>query len=70
MEEEERRDAVAQLGAMKHPDASRVAVGALKDLVRQRQGHCGLFDPGLAGEESAGNLIPLLADKMSLSGGK
>ncbi|HWN11502.1 MAG TPA: HEAT repeat domain-containing protein [Pyrinomonadaceae bacterium] len=63
VEEEERRDAVTQLGAMKHPDASRVAVAALKDISPSVRATAASSILALPGEESAANLIPLLSDK-------
>ena len=62
-EEEERRDAVSQLGAMKHSDASRVAVAALKDLSARVRATAASSILALPAEESATNLIPLLSDK-------
>lgn len=63
VEEEERRDAVSQLGAMKHPDASRAAVAALKDVSLRVRATAASSILSLPGEESAGHLIPLLSDK-------
>lgn len=62
-DEEERRDAVSQLGAMQHPDASRAAIPALKDpspIVRATAASTILSLPK---EDSAMNLLPLLSDK-------
>lgn len=63
MEQEERRDAVSQLGAMHHPDASRVAVSALKDPSPSVRATAASSVLDLPGEESAGYLLPLLSDK-------
>lgn len=62
-EEEERRDAVSQLGAMKHPDASRAAVAALSDASASVRATAASSILALSGEEGAGKLIPLLSDK-------
>lgn len=62
-EQEERRDAVSQLGAMKHPDASRAAIASLKDPSAGVRATAASSILALPGEESAGNLIPLLSDK-------
>jgi len=62
-EVEERRDALMRLGALRHPDASRVAVSGLSDalpIVRAMAVHAVLCLPA---EESAAALIPLLSDK-------
>lgn len=62
-DDEERRDAVSQLGALRHPDASRAAVSALKDpspIVRATAASAILALPS---EASVTNLIPLLSDK-------
>lgn len=62
-EVEERRDAVAQLGVMHHPDASRVALSALKDaepIVRATAAKAILALPVY---ESVESLTPLLSDK-------
>ena len=63
VEEEERRDAVSQLGAMHHPDASRVALPALNDASPSVRATAASSILDLPGEESARNLIPLLSDK-------
>jgi len=63
MEQEERRDAVSQLGAMHHPDASRVAVSALKDPSPSVRATAASSVLDLPGEESAGYLLPLLSDR-------
>lgn len=60
---EERRDAVMRLGALRHADASRVAVSALADpsaIVRIAAAVAVSFLPP---DESAVALIPLLNDK-------
>jgi len=60
---EERRDAVMRLKALRHPDASRAAVSALKDnlaIVRATASSAVLTLPG---EEAATSLLPLLDDK-------
>jgi HEAT repeat protein len=62
-ESEDRREAVAQLGSMHHPEASRVALSALSDpspIVRATAASAVLYLPL---EESVGSLLPLLADK-------
>jgi HEAT repeat protein len=62
-EVEERRDAVARLGALRHQEASRIAVLALKDpspIVRATATTAVLR---LSPDESAAVLIPLLNDK-------
>ncbi len=62
-EVEERRDALMRLGALRHPDASRVAVSGLSDafpIVRATAVHAVLW---LSAEESSTFLIPLLSDK-------
>lgn len=63
VEEEERRDAVSQLGAMKHPDASRVAAAGLNDPSARVRATAASSILALPAEESASNLIPLLSDK-------
>lgn len=60
---EERRDAVMRLKALRHPDASRAAVSALKDnlaIVRATATSAVLKLPS---EEAATSLLPLLDDK-------
>ncbi|MEP6920500.1 MAG: HEAT repeat domain-containing protein [bacterium] len=62
-EVEERRDAVMRLGALRHAEASRAAVGALHDaasIVRATATAAVLWLPA---DESAIALIPLLSDK-------
>ncbi len=61
---EERRDALMKLGALKHPDASRVAAVALNDpvpIIRVTAAHAVLSLPS---SEAATFLIPLLKDKL------
>ncbi len=63
VEIEERRDAVARLGALHHPEASRAALAGLKDsaaIVRVTAAAAVLHLPM---EESAASLLPLLNDK-------
>lgn len=63
-EAEDRRDAVMQLGAMRHPEASRIAVSALKDplpIVRASAARAISWLPPLEGSKV---LIPLLGDKV------
>ena len=62
-EQEERRDAVSQLGAMHHPDASRAAVFALKDSSASVRATAASSILALPRDESVINLIPLLSDK-------
>ncbi|MEP6819089.1 MAG: HEAT repeat domain-containing protein [bacterium] len=60
---EDRRDALMQLRAMQHPEASRVALSALNDpapMVRATAAAAVLWLPA---DESAASLIPLLSDK-------
>ncbi len=60
---EERRDAVQRLGAIKRPDASRVAAAALRDesaIVRATAAAAVLSLPA---EEAAAALAPLLGDR-------
>lgn len=62
-EGEERRDALARLGSMHHPEASRAALSALNDslpIVRATAVAAVLYLPP---SESAPSLIPLLSDK-------
>jgi HEAT repeat protein len=62
-ETEERRDAVMRLGAMKHPESSRVAAAALRDssaIVRATSARAILSLPST---EAAALLLPLLQDK-------
>ena len=63
LEVEERRDAIARLGALHHPEASRAALAGLKDLaaiVRVAAAGAVLYLPA---EESTASLLPLLNDK-------
>ena len=63
IEVEERRDAIARLGALHHPEASRAALAGLKDsaaIVRVTAAGAVLYLPS---EESATSLLPLLNDK-------
>ncbi len=62
-EGEERRDAVVRLGSMHHPEASRLAVSALKDPLATVRATAAMAILSLRAEDSAANLIPLLADK-------
>ena len=60
---EERRDALVQLRALRHPQASRVAKDSLGDaspIVRATAAGSVLWLPA---DEAAGSLVPLLADK-------
>jgi HEAT repeat protein len=63
IEVEERRDAVTRLGSMHHPDASRAALSALKDPMAIVRATASSAILSLPADESAANLIPLLADK-------
>ena len=63
IEVEERRDAIARLGALHHPEASRAALAGLKDsaaIVRVTAAGAVLYLPS---EVSATSLLPLLNDK-------
>lgn len=60
---EERRDALTRLGAMHHPDASRVAVTALTDPMPIVRVTAIAAIVSLPANESAASLLPLLADK-------
>lgn len=60
---EERRDAVTRLGSMHHPEASRVAIIALRDPLPIVRATAAASVLSLPVEESAGSLIPLLSDK-------
>lgn len=62
-EAEERRDAVSQLGAMHHTDASRVVVLALNDPSPRVRATAASSILALPSEECVRNLIPLLNDK-------
>lgn len=63
VEGEDRRDAVVRLGSMRHPEASRLAMSALKDPLAIVRATAAMAILSLPPEESATNLIPLLADK-------
>src|ERR1043166_1037520 len=61
---EERRDALMRLGAMNHPDASRVAMSALNDsepVVRVTAAHA---TASLPAADALTALTPLLTDKL------
>ena len=63
VEIEDRRDAVARLGSLHHPEASRAALPGLNDsaaIVRVTAAAAVLYLPM---EESAASLLPLLNDK-------
>ena len=60
---EERRDAVMRLKALRHPDASRAAVSALKDNLAIVRATASSAVLSLQGEEAATSLLPLLDDK-------
>lgn len=62
-ETEERREAVTRLGSMHHPAASRAALPALRDPVAIIRATAAAAILSLPPGESAGYLIPLLADK-------
>src|SRR5882672_11440768 len=62
-ETEERREAVTRLGSMHHPAASRAALPALRDPVAIIRATAASAILSLPPGESAGYLIPLLADK-------
>jgi HEAT repeat protein len=62
-EDEERRDAVMRLGALRHPDASRVAISALTDGSALVRATAAAAVHWLASEEAAAALLPLLNDK-------
>jgi HEAT repeat protein len=62
-EVEDRREALTRLGSLHHPEASRVAVSALRDpspIIRATAASSVLSLPA---EESAASLLPLLIDK-------
>lgn len=63
IEVEERRDAVARLGLMHHPDASRAALPALNDPMAIVRVTASTSLMALPPEERALSLLPLLADK-------
>ncbi len=62
-EVEERRDAVTRLGSMHHPEASRLAISALRDPLAIVRATAAASILSLPAEESAANLVPLLSDK-------
>lgn len=62
-ETEERRDAVTRLGSMYHPAASRAALPALHDSVAIVRATAAAAILSLPPADTAGYLIPLLADK-------
>ena len=62
IETEERREAVTRLGSMHHPAASRAALPALRDPVAIIRATAAAAILSLPSDESAANLIPLLAD--------
>lgn len=61
--EEERRDAVTRLGAMRRPDASRAAAPALVDSAPIVRATAARAVTSLAPDEAAGLLLPVLGDK-------
>lgn len=63
VEIEERRDAVTRLGSMHHPAASRATLPALHDSAAIVRATAAAAILSLSPGESAGYLIPLLADK-------
>ncbi|MBA3354375.1 MAG: HEAT repeat domain-containing protein [Pyrinomonadaceae bacterium] len=62
-EVEERRDALMRLAALRHPEASRVAVSALDDVAAIVRATASGAVQWLPGEEGAAALLPLLGDK-------
>ncbi|MBA2525173.1 MAG: HEAT repeat domain-containing protein [Pyrinomonadaceae bacterium] len=62
-EVEERRDALMRLAALRHPDASRVAVNALDDAAAIVRATASGAVQWLPAEEGAVALLPLLGDK-------
>jgi HEAT repeat protein len=60
---EERRVALARLGSMHNPEASRVALSALRDAQAILRASAAAAVLSLPPDESAVNLIPLLNDK-------
>src|SRR6266550_380175 len=62
IETEERREAVTRLGSMHHPAASRAALPALRDPVAIIRATAAAAILSLPSDESAANLVPLLAD--------
>ena len=63
IETEERRDAVVRLGVLHHPEASRAALVALKDITPIVRATAAVAVLALPPGESASALIPLLGDK-------
>lgn len=61
--EEERRDAVTRLGAMRRPDASRAAAPALRDASTIVRATAARAVTSLAPDEAARLLLPTLNDK-------
>ena len=61
---EERRDALMQLGLMRRPEASRVALVALSDAIPMVRATAASAVVSLPADEAAAALIPLLADKI------
>lgn len=62
-EVEERRDALMRLAALRHPDASRVAVSALDDAAAIVRATAAGALQWLPAEEGTAALLPLLGDK-------
>lgn len=62
-EVEERRDALTTLGSMRHHEASRAAVSALKDPLPIIRATAATSILSLPGEEATSHLVPLLKDK-------
>jgi HEAT repeat protein len=62
-EVEERRDALMRLAALRHPDASRVAVSALDDSAAIVRATASGAVQWLPADEGAAALLPLLGDK-------
>ncbi|MBA3571774.1 MAG: HEAT repeat domain-containing protein [Pyrinomonadaceae bacterium] len=62
-EVEERRDALMRLAALRHPDASRVAVSALNDAAAIVRATASGAVQWLPAEEGTAALLPLLGDK-------
>jgi HEAT repeat protein len=62
-EVEERRDALMRLAALRHPDASRVAVLAIDDTAPIVRATASGAVQWLPAEEGAAALLPLLSDK-------
>jgi HEAT repeat protein len=62
-EVEERRDALIRLAALRHPDASRVAVSALGDAAAIVRATASNAVQWLPAAEGAAALLPLLGDK-------